>query len=144
MISNVGRLCKKVSIISGVAGEYGGFDTITDNLLYKNIWADIVPLKGRERFEPMKGRENYIANPIRNDEEVKIIIRYRDNITEGCKVLYRKHVYEVKSIVDDDMQHESLMLYCTEKKRGNTPTGTKLPVGKESAGGVIKSEAWVP
>lgn len=146
-IANIGRLCKKVSIVSGVAGEYGGFDTITDNLLYKNIWADIVPMKGRERFEPMKGRENYIANPIRNDEEVKIIVRYRADITEGCKVLYRQHVYEIKSIVDPDMEHESLELYCTEKKRGNTPTGTKLPAEEaeaETGRGVIKSEAWVP
>ena len=142
MISNVGRLCKKVSIISGVAGEYDGFDTIKDNLLYKNIWAEIVSLKGKERFEPMKGRENYIPNPIRDEEEVKIRIRFRDNITEGCKVLYQKHVYEVKCIVDEDMEHEDLSLYCVEKKRGNTPNKTKLP--DETTDGVIKSEAWVP
>ena len=142
MISNVGRLCKKVSIISGVAGEYDGFDTIKDNLLYKNIWAEIVSLKGRERFEPMKGRENYIPNPIRDEEEVKIRIRFRENITEGCKVLYQKHVYEVKCIVDEDMEHEDLSLYCVEKKRGNTPNKTKLP--DETTDGVIKSEAWVP
>ena len=146
-IANIGRLCKKVSIISGVAGGYGGFETITDNLLYKNIWADIVSMKGRERFEPMKGRENYIPNPIRNDEEVKIIIRYRPDITEGCKVLYHKHIYEIKSIIDPDMEHESLELYCTEKKRGNTPSGTKLPTEEtqgEISGDVVKSEAWVP
>lgn len=142
MIQNVGRLCKKVSIVSGVAGEYQGFDTITDNLLYKNIWAEIVSLKGRERFEPMKGRENYFPNPIRDEEEVKIRIRFRDNITEGCKVLYQKHVYEVKCIVDEDMEHEDLSLYCVEKKRGNTPNKTKLP--DETTDGVIKSEAWVP
>ena len=142
MIQNVGRLCKKVSIVSGVAGEYDGFDTIKDNLLYKNIWAEIVSLKGRERFEPMKGRENYIPNPIRDEEEVKIRIRFREDITEGCKVLYRKHVYEVKCIADEDMAHEDLLLYCVEKKRGSTPTGTKLP--DETTGGVPRSEAWVP
>ena len=146
-IANIGRLNKKVSIISGVAAEYGGFETITDNLLYKNIWADIVSMKGRERFEPMKGRENYIANPIRNDEEVKIIIRYRDDITEGCKVVYHQHIYDIKTIIDPDMQHESLEMYCTEKKRGNTPAGNKLPTAdaeSETSGDVVKSEAWVP
>ena len=143
MIQNIGRLCKKVSIVSGVAGDYQGFDTITDNLLYKNIWAEIVSLKGRERFEPMKGRENYIPNPIRDEAEVKIRVRFRGDITEGCKVLYGKHVYEVKSIADEDMEHEDLWLYCVEKKRGKTPTGTKLP-DTETAGGIVKSEAWVP
>ena len=143
MIQNIGRLCKKVSIVSGMEGDYQGFDTITDNLLYKNIWAEIVSLKGRERFEPMKGRENYIPNPIRDEAEVKIRVRFRDDITEGCKVLYGKHVYEVKSIADEDMEHEDLLLYCVEKKRGKTQNGTKLP-DAESGGVVVTSEAWEP
>jgi len=135
IIQNIGRLNKKVSIILGEAAEYEGFDTVKDNLLYKNIWADIVPIMGREGYETMKGRGNDVIKPIKNEEEVKIIIRYRDNITEGAKVLYKKHIYNVKSIVDPDMEHSILELYCVEKKRGATPTGNKLPT---------ESEVWEP
>ncbi|MBR3723732.1 MAG: phage head closure protein [Selenomonadaceae bacterium] len=135
IIQNIGRLNKKVSVISGEAAEYGGFDTVKDNVLYENIWADIIPMKGREGYETMKGRGNNVIKPIKNEEEVKIIIRYRDNITEGAKVFYKKRIFNIKSIVDPDMEHSFLELYCTEKKRGATPSGNKLP--KES-------EVWEP
>ena len=104
-------------------------------MLYKNIWADIVPMRGRENYETMKGRGNNVIKPIKNEEEVKIIIRYRENITEGAKVFYKKRIFNIKSIVDPDMEHSYLELYCTEKKRGATPSGNKLP--KES-------EVWEP
>ena len=122
MIANVGTLNKKVDIISGVAGEFNDFETIDDNILYKNIWASIQPLRGKEYLE--------VKRPA-NEETVKITIRYRDNIDEGCKVRYHKQIFEVVSIVDPEMTHEVLELRCVEKKRGNTATGLKFKQSEE-------------
>lgn len=34
------------------------------------------------------------------------------------EVHYQGHVYDIQSVVDPLMEHESLELYCTERKRG--------------------------
>lgn len=123
VLLNLGVLNKKIDIINGVAGEYKDFETINDNILYKNIWAAIQPLRGKEYLELKK---------VSSEETVKIIIRYRGDVNEGCKIRYRKHIYEVVAVIDPDMSHETLELRCVERKRGNTPTGLRT------------SEAWVP
>ena len=70
----------------------------------------------------------------RNDEIVKITIRYRKNVDEGCKVVYQGKIYDIETIADVNMTHELLELRCVEKKRGSTPS--KLNISK--------SEAWQP
>ena len=133
-IDNIGRLNKKVDIIAGEQGKYEKFDSIEKKVLYKNIWAAVKPSRGIELFERMKGRGESVPKPLRNEESCVITIRYREDITEGCRVRYRGILYDVKSIVDPDMTHESLELYCVEKKRGNIQRTSKMP----------ESEAWVP
>ena len=111
-MNNIGNLNKKVDIISGVTRQTRGFDTVKDNILYKKVWASIQPLRGREYLEAARNR---------NDEIVKITIRYRRNVDEGCKVIYQNRIFEVESIADVNMRHEILELRCVEKKRGSTP-----------------------
>ena len=131
-MNNIGILNKKVTIIKGTAAEFKGFETISDNILYKNIWAAIQPTTATQTFS---GKESLEQQRYKNEEMVKIIIRYRDNVDEGCKVVYKNHIYDVNSIADKDMSHDTLELGCTEKKRGNTTTGTTLG---------FKSDEWVP
>ena len=109
MIANIGTLNKKVDIAAGVTEEHRGFDTVNYKILHKGIWASIEPLHGEEYYE---------AQRVKNEEIVKITIRYRETVTEGCKVLYRGHVYEIQSIVDPNMSHECMELRCSEKTRG--------------------------
>lgn len=109
MITNIGTLNKKVDIAAGVTEEHRGFDTVNYKIIHKGIWA---------RIEPLRGKEYYEAQRVKNEEIVKITIRYRETVTEGCKVLYRDHVYEIKNIADPDMSHESMELRCVEKMRG--------------------------
>jgi len=109
MIANIGTLNKKVDIVAGTTEESKGFDTIKGNIILKGIWASIEPARGKEYYESQRAR---------NDEMVKVTIRYRETVTDGCKVLYRGHVYEIQSIVDPSMTHESMELYCVERTRG--------------------------
>ncbi len=122
MPNNLGTLCRKVDIISGVAGEIDGFETFKDKILYSKIWASVEPGRGSEKYEQDK---------IRNDTPIKITIRHRSNIDEGCKVVYLGKIFEIKSICDPSMNHDILELYCVEQKRGNTPTGNKIELAGE-------------
>lgn len=113
MILNPGTLNKKVDIYKPQKQTNDGWDTVKDTVLYKRISAAIYPVRGQEYYE---------AKKLRNDESVKIVIRYRKNIDDGCYIVYQNHKYSVQSVVDPNMTHESLELYCIEKKRGNADT----------------------
>lgn len=126
----IGKLNKKVDILNGTDGTFNGFETINDNVLYKNIWAAIEPTTATQTF---RGKEFLEQERYKNEEIIKITIRYRKNIDEGCKVRYKNHIYDVQSIADADMRHEFLELRCAEKKRGRTPTGT-----------TVNFKEWVP
>lgn len=116
MIFDAGQLNKRVDIYKPATTTKDSWDTQKDTALYKRIAAAIYPARGREYYE---------AKEIANEESVKIVIRYRKHITDGCKVRYREHTYLIQSVVDPDMAHESLELYCIEKLRGNMDTTSK-------------------
>lgn len=111
MIYNAGMLNKRVKIVKPSTNEESGFSAVTDKP-FLTVWASIQPLRGREYYETEK---------VQNTENVKIIIRYRENVTESCKILYKNHTYKIQSVVNPNMQNESLELYCIEELRGESP-----------------------
>ena len=113
MIHDAGELNRKVSIYNQTASKNNDFDATKNNLLYKNVWAQIKQVRGREYYEAqVKSAEGNVV----------ITIRYRRNINEGCYVTYKQHLYNIQSVVNPDMANESLELYCVEQKRGTKPS----------------------
>ena len=108
MIYNAGMLNKRVKIVKPSTDTKGGFSRVKDIPLF-TVWASIQPLRGREYYETER---------VNNTENVKIIIRYRDGVNENCKILYKKHTYKIQSVVNPNMENESLELYCIEELRG--------------------------
>jgi SPP1 family predicted phage head-tail adaptor len=126
MIYDAGKLNKKVNIIGRVTKEINGFDKTVTELKYKNISASIRPSRGKEYYE---------AKQVSNAENVVITIRYRDNIFQSDIVEYGKHSCEIQSVVNPDMQNESLELYCIEKLRGKQEENPKPKPKKPNSGG---------
>nr|DAI46237.1 MAG TPA: Putative head tail adaptor [Caudoviricetes sp.] len=124
MIYDAGTLNKKINIVGRVTKEVNGFDKTVNEIKYKNISASIKPSRGREYYE---------AKQVSNAENVLITIRYRDNIYQSDIVEYGKHTYEIQSVVNPEMQNESLELYCVEKIRGKQEENPK-PKPKNSGG----------
>ena len=105
----VGKLNKRVQIISQKAQTDDlGFDRLQD-VVYCTCWASIEPARGKVFYE--MGRKA-------GTEYSKITIRWRPGITHDMKVKYQDHLYDIDTIVDPYMRHESLELYCTEEIRG--------------------------
>jgi SPP1 family predicted phage head-tail adaptor len=121
MINNPAILNKRVKIIGNKQTTKDGWDT-TEPAIIATCWASIQPARGREYYE---------ARAIRDDESIKIVIRYRTGITHDMQIQYRTHTYNIQSIVDPYEDHESLELYCVEKLRGQTPA---TPVDKGGDG----------
>lgn len=116
MINNPGLLNRKVTIYRPTVVEGDDLDTQKDRVLFQNVSAWIAPVRG------IQYKEN---GTDRNDATVKITIRYRKGITDGCWVSYKDHHYLVSWIADPDMLHESLELMCVERLRGDPPESEK-------------------
>ena len=105
----VGKLNKRVQIISQKAQTDDlGFDRLQD-VVYCTCWASIEPARGKVFYEMERKADT---------EYSKITIRWRPGITHDMKVKYQDHLYDIDTIVDPYMRHESLELYCTEEIRG--------------------------
>ena len=136
MIFNAGILNKKINIVGRVTKTVNGFDKTVDDYKYKNISAYIHTQRGKEYFE---------AKQATNTEYTVITIRYRDNISQSDKVEYKKHVYEIQSIVNPDMSNESLELYCVEKIRGKQEDKKNTVDNKsDTSKSDKKSGGWIP
>lgn len=90
-----------------------------DEILYHNIHASIMPVRGSEYYN---------ARVTESKSTATIRIRYRKGIDEGCQIVYKDEVYGIDSVVDPYYEHESLELYVTRKRRGVTPA-TKPGIG---------------
>ena len=105
----VGKLNKRVQIISQKAQTDNlGFDMLQD-AVYCTCWASIELDRGKVFYEMERKADT---------EYSKITIRWRPGITHDMKVKYQDHLYDIDTIVDPYMRHESLELYCTEEIRG--------------------------
>ena len=110
MFNHGGRLNRRVNIVShGTIKDSHGWSHPGDIILYKNVPANISPLQGQEYLESQK----YLDKSI-----VKILIRYHAGITPKCSIVYKSTEYNIESVVDEDMSHRWMLLYCTVKERG--------------------------
>lgn len=103
-----GYLKNRVTVLKPISGSENPFDKVTYEPLC-TVWASV---------QPQRGKEYYDSQRIANQLNVKIVIRYRSDVTEGMQVECKGHTYVIQSVVDPYLSGESLELYCIEKKRG--------------------------
>lgn len=103
-----GYMKHRVTIFKPSDTKTGRFDDVSYEPLC-TVWANV---------QPQRGKEYYDSQRLSNQLNVKIVIRYRDDIREGMQVSCKGHLYTIQSVVDPYLSGESLELYCIEKKRG--------------------------
>lgn len=82
--------------------EYGAVVLTWSTLA--SVWAAIEPMRGRERFE---------AQHHAIEEDTRIRIRHRDDVTAEERVVDRLgNVYHIKGVLDVDGLGEELHLQC--------------------------------
>ena len=62
------------------------------NIIVATVWADIVPVSGREYFG---------ANQQNSETQYKIYIRYLDGITQKMRILHNNVEYQILAVLAD-------------------------------------------
>jgi SPP1 family predicted phage head-tail adaptor len=74
-------------------------------ILVKTIWAAI---------SPAIGRNYYAAQQTQTEATVKINTRYCPDITRNMRVFHKGVAYDIIDVMDVNMLHEELVIYCKE------------------------------
>lgn len=106
MTIQAGRLRTRVDIQQTIRtpDRAGGFTQNWSTLT--TVWAEILPLSGKEVFEQMKSQSN-ISH--------KVTIRYRAGVTGVMRLKVGGTLYLIRAILNPRNMNESLELYCEEK-----------------------------
>lgn len=62
-------------------------------LKFRTLWAKVYPVSGREYFQ---------AATTQNELTVRVVIRYRKDITTAMRFIYEGKSYEIKDIINDN------------------------------------------
>ena len=60
---------------------------------FRKLWAKVYPVSGREYFQ---------AATTQNEYTVRVVIRYRKDITDAMRFIYEGKSYEINQIINDN------------------------------------------
>lgn len=86
----------------GAPSSTGGWST------YSTVWARIVPLEGRERFEAQQTYE---------DVSHRIETRWLDGVTSQMRVKYNNRTFQIEAPLNVEELDRELHLMCHEINR---------------------------
>lgn len=66
------------------------------------------------RVTPKTGGENVDGDQVTAHVHYEIVIRYRDDVTAGMRVLWRGRVFNIRSIINRDEHYRYSILICEE------------------------------
>lgn len=71
--------------------------------------------------EPIRGREYFSANQIRDEVDAKITLRYMQGIevTPCMRIRHQETLYNIQSVIDVKSAHRTLELMCQTKEVRN-------------------------
>lgn len=102
----IGKLNKRVTFISydDTGNELGQSKKEFKDI--KTVWATFAPVRGREYYEVQK---------IREEVTYKLYCRYLPSISSDMYIRFKDKLYEITSVIDVDLEHKMLEIYCVEK-----------------------------
>lgn len=125
---NCGLLNRKITILKPheVLSNGLGTDTI-DYVPSVSVYATIKPVRGQEYYKIEKAQDSSYYT---------ITIRYRKDVDTQCKVRYGDLVFDIDSVVDTMMMHESLELYCSRRAFGGVPADSRADINPDTGSSI--------
>jgi SPP1 family predicted phage head-tail adaptor len=72
------------------------------------VWANVAALSGGEQYR---------AQQVQADAQVRVTIRYRTGVTAAShRLLYGSRILKILAVLDPEERHERLDLYCAEER----------------------------
>jgi len=84
--------------------DWGGGGTISW-ILYKNIWAEILPMRGIEKYNDDKNKPELTH---------RIKIRYLNGITPSMRIVFNDRIFKIKAILNDAEENRILNIEAKE------------------------------
>ena len=69
------------------------------------VWAAIKTMQGREYFE---------AAATQNENTVRFIVRYMDNVNPNMRIQFNGKTYDITSVINDDEANKTLTIIAKE------------------------------
>ena len=112
---NAGQLDQRITLQSKVAGvDSLGQDSTT--------WADVATVWAQA--QPIRGREFFAAGQTQSEVSVRFRIRYRSDVTEQMRVLWRSVAHDIEAVIQTNGDKTGIELMCLSgTKDGGQPTG---------------------
>lgn len=79
-------------------------------------WVDLVTIWSA--VEPIRGREYWAASAVQAENDIRIRIRHRRDITTEMRVIYHNRVYNIRSVIDVNELHKETHLIVRELVAG--------------------------
>lgn len=101
----IGKLNKRITFLrlADVTDEMGQFAKGFEEI--KTVWASFYPIRGSEYYEAQK---------VQSRVSHKCYVRYLEGIDSNCYIRYQEKEYAINSVIDVDMEHKILEIYCYE------------------------------
>lgn len=95
----------------GEADDYGDIRWQDDR-----NWRNVFPVWAA--VDPISGKEFYAAEQAQSDVSHKVRMRYRGGIKPGMRLLLGERKLYIRSVIDWEERHESLLLMVQEVNGG--------------------------
>lgn len=101
----VGKLRHRVKVQAKPTSldDYGEDDGVFQDIGTR--WASV---------EPLGGRELLAAQQVNAEAVIRIRMRYYAGLTTDHRIRHGENVYEIVSVADREMRHESMELMCKQ------------------------------
>ena len=103
---NIGRLNKRVSIWKKDDTPNELNQKSKDLVKVREVWASVAPVRGAERYEVQKLREEITY---------RVYMRYVPELRADMYLKCEGRLYEIASIIDVNLEHKMLEIDAVEK-----------------------------
>lgn len=105
MATTIGKMRYKVKLQKATTTRDAGGGVTESWTTLKEIWADIKPVSGSERYRQGKVQETLTH---------EITIRYREDLGTNYRIQYESRNFNIKSARNIDERDRFWVLLCTE------------------------------
>lgn len=104
------------------AGELNQRVTLQERLPGQNVlgeatgsWSDVATVWAQA--QPLRGREWFAAGQMQQATDVRFRIRWRSDVTQSLRLLWRSEVYSIDGVIDVDGGRHTLEIMATKGTR---------------------------
>lgn len=106
--NDFGELVSESCVVDAIQDELGGIgqdyfgQRVVDFTTLASVWAKV---------EEKNGVEGEMSNQIVAERRVQFLIRWRNDINEQMRILYRGRIYEIESIINNDERQKTMRIH---------------------------------